>query len=398
MVTKNISRSVMEQGYRMDYLSTGSHQIALTNAEATRFVLSANGSDTPNWRAILKAGGRLPINNYGLEKETVQFPRGSPWRRLTYIPNGDRSEYYGVDDLGFSNVSYLEPASWQRANATNKLHNNVLDKIQSETVNLGNFVGERNQFFKMCGDTFSKIANAGLAVKRRDLTTAVRHLTGHTARVPKLKATLAQNWLELQYGWLPLLSDVHGAAEALEKWPQRHDTPMTKVEAAVKLKDEGEPLFRQHSYFEQSYGWRKKMALRYTVDQDELRFAATIGLTNPLSIAWELTPFSFVVDWALPIGKSLNNLDATLGCRFVDGYENEKLVSQIKTRCETSVYTAFPFTDQYMASPGLATLTRFARAPISDFPDVKLPTLKDPTSVKHCANSLALLVQVFKPK
>jgi len=34
---------------------------------------------------------------------------------------------------------------------------------------------------------------------------------------------------------------------------------------------------------------------------------------NPIEWAWELIPFSFVVDWAIPIGEWLGSLDAMVG-------------------------------------------------------------------------------------
>jgi hypothetical protein len=34
-----------------------------------------------------------------------------------------------------------------------------------------------------------------------------------------------------------------------------------------------------------------------------------IGLNTPLQILWELVPFSFVVDWFLPVGRLLNNFE-----------------------------------------------------------------------------------------
>jgi hypothetical protein len=44
-----------------------------------------------------------------------------------------------------------------------------------------------------------------------------------------------------------------------------------------------------------------------------LGLASRMGLVNPLSIAWEVVPFSFVVDWFLPVGNFLENLTSLAG-------------------------------------------------------------------------------------
>ena len=46
---------------------------------------------------------------------------------------------------------------------------------------------------------------------------------------------------------------------------------------------------------------------------------------NPVSIAWELTPYSFVVDWFYDLGGYLRNLETGLlyNTRFKSGYKSE---------------------------------------------------------------------------
>jgi hypothetical protein len=44
-----------------------------------------------------------------------------------------------------------------------------------------------------------------------------------------------------------------------------------------------------------------------------------LGLLNPLSFAWEITPWSFVVDWLIPIGPVLSALTAPVGLNFISG-------------------------------------------------------------------------------
>lgn len=60
------------------------------------------------------------------------------------------------------------------------------------------------------------------------------------------------------------------------------------------------------------------LTCRFKINNPDLLLPAKVGLTNPLSVAWELIPFSFVVDWFLPIGKYLDALDVPLLYTFTD--------------------------------------------------------------------------------
>jgi len=52
----------------------------------------------------------------------------------------------------------------------------------------------------------------------------------------------------------------------------------------------------------------------------------SLGLNPSAANLWDLIPFSFVVDWFLPIGSVLSRLDA---------YENNALLRDVKYRIET---------------------------------------------------------------
>ena len=45
-----------------------------------------------------------------------------------------------------------------------------------------------------------------------------------------------------------------------------------------------------------------------------------MGLANPLLVAWELVPFSFVVDWVADVGTSLGGITDLLGCTVIGPY------------------------------------------------------------------------------
>lgn len=64
-----------------------------------------------------------------------------------------------------------------------------------------------------------------------------------------------------------------------------------------------------------------RAAFDIEVINDSLLTLDQCGLINPLSVAWELVPFSFVVDWFLPIGTYINSMSDYAGTRRTNVYQ-----------------------------------------------------------------------------
>jgi len=117
--------------------------------------------------------------------------------------------------------------------------------------------------------------------------------------------TVAQRFLELQYGWRPLLSDVYAASvayEKLTKGPRISTLHVHGNSQCNSLEFSASPS----NYTCVAYG-KSACHILYQLVED-LPVTRSLGLSDPLSVVWELTPFSFVADWFLPIGQYLENL------------------------------------------------------------------------------------------
>jgi hypothetical protein len=68
--------------------------------------------------------------------------------------------------------------------------------------------------------------------------------------------------------------------------------------------------------YKRNYQCREWAVVR--VDNPTLRAASEAGLTNPLSVAWEMTPFSWVADYFLKIGGFLSSFTALEGLTVLD--------------------------------------------------------------------------------
>jgi hypothetical protein len=201
-------------------------------------------------------------------------------------------------------------------------------RLKETKINLGVAFGERNQTARLLGDTATRIYRTVKSLKRGEIRNAMRHLGISSRKRQPRGSNWTQNWLELQYGWKPLLSDVYGAAAALNKRPKSHWRVTSK--ASRKQRDHFEVTW---SSTDAGYGTCEVESNAFVridaLPQNEAIISlASMGITNPLSIGWELVPFSFVVDWALPVGKYLESLDAMLG--YESAYASISLFTKMK--------------------------------------------------------------------
>jgi hypothetical protein len=209
---------------------------------------------------------------------------------------------------------------------------------------------------------------------------------------------IPSRWLELQYGWKPFMSDLYGTCEELAKAESGVMAYHARAKGSAKW-DEVYNVTLGSSPFRWVYTVNKKhhskVILYYKLTSPTLATFASLGLTNPLELGWELVKYSFVVDWFLPVGNWLSTLDADLGWSYETGCRSDFMNVEVKSvpRCDapfgnTSYYN-------YTVGPS-ARGYAFTRALLGSPPGVGLPSLKNPFSATHIANAMSLLVQAFR--
>jgi hypothetical protein len=138
------------------------------------------------------------------------------------------------------------------------------------------------------------------------------------------------------------------------------------------------------------------MGLYYKMDQKMLATLSGLGLTSPVALAWELVPFSFVVDWFLPIGPMLGAFSAFQGLTFVRGYKTYYTERTVFLNIDQTFSNAdATWHEEGKIYGRRVSVTRVA---LTAFPGAVRPVLKSPFSVIHAANAAALLVQLLSGK
>lgn len=207
-------------------------------------------------------------------------------------------------DLGCS-TSNVSATHGSKIKALSKL----VDVWKNSDVNLGVSIGEGKESLGMVTDTLFSLVQSARAIRRGDLGGAVRHFKNPVPRRARKKAAkrlsqgdLSGSWLALNLGWAPMISDIYSALGYVQ-----YDGGYAKI-ASGWVKGSANALVNTVN----------GMGGRVTKRDARLRYVTAIktpptewqrlGLTNPALIAWELVPFSFVVDYFANIGDGINAL------------------------------------------------------------------------------------------
>lgn len=327
--------------------------------------------------------------------ESVQEPSTMSSRSL--VP-GDKSAYNRTGQLatvyGGQNTSMPSASLQQR----NKVIIDALLKLKDQRINLAQAYAERKMTADLVANSLNRIANSVLALRRGNWRQAGKWLKQNWKKAPG-------SWLEYQYGWNPLMSDVFGACEALKKQPLEQwlvsvkssakDITRTTSVAGAFNGTTPSPHERVVQFTEGHF-----IRLDYEPGNTFMSTVSSLGLTNPLQLAWELVPYSFVIDWFLPIGDWLSAMDAATGFKFYAGSitnRREQYEWHDNLRYRVGISSNQPWS--YANGRYRAYRRQFAlkREVFGSSPLPSTPYFKTPFSTLHVANGMALLTQALKP-
>lgn len=383
-----------------------------------------SGNSTPNFGAL---GPRqrliLPVNSFS---QTRKRMKGSMGIISVQTFNGlDGSlqayTYTTVSDCIIWNSSSpfsLLPPSGGIEEARKKARGRLAKEVGDMQVNVAQFIGERAQTAKLLADTARRIFTAARLLRKGDLLgvygalqistrgrKADRSLEFEAARVRQtpLPKRLANHWLEYQYGWKPLLQDAFGAAELLAKHvanePCLGFARATGKHKLVKLHSMG-PGVNFNGYT--AWDCKVSLSVRYSLENEGVAALSQTGILNPALLAWELLPFSFVVDWFIPVGNYLQSLQAFDGFSIHSG--SESVVAKGHTLKGFTSTSGGAGPGQTLSVTGGSCSVQedlFTRVPISSWPPAIPPSFRCPLGgdpLSRLTTATALGAQLFKKR
>lgn len=209
------------------------------------------------------------------------------------------------------NAFFNEGVRWE-SELENEALAKAIAKIKDQKAALGEALAESTKTYSMIVDSGRTLLQAALAVKRGNAAQAWSLLKDGRSVVRRG----ADLYCQYQYGWRPLMSDLKGMYDLFTE--QLKQAQLIKAVAysqrqSVEAIDSGD-CHRQGTGYRQC-----KVVLWGYITDPVLSLPEKVGLANPLSLAWELVPYSFVVDWFIPVGKTLDAFVPPKGVSFVGG-------------------------------------------------------------------------------
>lgn len=372
--------------------------------------MSATGGDSLSradvTRNVAVNGWRKP-SAYSAEAYS-----GALWSgrlKVKYPVQGDYRVYDAQSveyEFGWIPSPEMNVAAGLIARAEQKL----IGKIKGETLQLANDVLEASQVKNLAASARDKpmqTLKGAVAVLQRVASAynAVKHgRYKQAARILDIKPRrsrgkgVSSQWLEYRYGWLPLLSSIYDAYELARKGIDVRYAfeaqVVQKLDPSYQWTNSGLPGAVTIDC-KQKGSYIVKCRVDYKVDDAEVRRLAAIGMADPATIAWEAVPFSFVVDWFMPLTNVIGAVGASRGLKFVSG--TRTTVARV-TRTASARLSGPKGTGRYAVECSGRASASWFKMNRTLYTSTPIPGvyMRNPFSVTHLLDAIALIRQLVK--
>lgn len=356
---------------------------------ATAYEENTPGTD---WcSGVLLTGSSNPANRYGAHRRTMTVATWDGNLGITEI-QWAKTPTSAVHAVNAAIVSNLQ----NRANVEARL------KALDTNLDLAETFTGLPQTVRLVAERATQVVKAFVALRGRHYRRAA-DILGLRRNWGKHE-NQANVWLEMQYGWLPLLSDIFdGTEEVIKLVNHRNENPVRVVTRRLGSNLLLNAIPSSNSVYERlsaesSARATVEVKLRFAIADAFVAYMSQLRIQNPAYIAWTALPYSFVVDWMLPVGDMLSALNGPIGLKFHGGYMTTRAIGSVSTTGSLLKYPAA--TGSYVSRRGSTTArTRglyMTRTSYSGFPYV-LPYVAFPLgSDKRIANAIALIISTRK--
>lgn len=258
---------------------------------------------------------------------------------------------------GISNASYwywgcglasLRPAP--SIECLSRARARLLDKIRSSDFNAGQSVAELRESIRTIAQLIRGALNLLKSITRpfkgtsgyETLMRDFRHrsitdfnrdfgsLYGPTGRRVGYGQRRYARWarrtgnayVSWMYGIRPIILDIFAVLNNIEKGLQE---PVLTYHVKELDPNYGLPPSTATRRFKGKVERGVLTEVTYALDDPTRYYLWKYGLTDPLTVAWELVPLSFVVDWFIHLGSFIASIQKPQGLRFQHGYETQFL-------------------------------------------------------------------------
>lgn len=275
---------------------------------------NGEGVSIPNFSDLLESVELVSLIGYDIPDFTARKNAGellpcTPFDRLGYSGSATGTWRWDWPENNY-------PYQWERCNG------NYISKKMGWVPSLGTMT----DYLSDHGDALVQSAAASIMGKSQDALTFVYEFgkTMNMVRTVGLRmrrliedpdlCKIRDAWLEGRYGWRPLVYDLIGFHEAVgrvlecrTRWTQMvglQETNSRMVYADEGLDYIGAKCEESYTYFD---SWHCSYRGFVAADIELPAFRI-----NPTLTAWEIIPYSFVVDWFVGVSTALNAIEFSM--------------------------------------------------------------------------------------
>lgn len=297
--------------------------VETTTAHATWVNSVTLGENLKGWRQLLRDGENATTSLTGV-LSSVRYQSGRiEWRS----PIGVVRQSVLGGGCGLSVSLPSDPNSLNLSSSDSEALGKFVSKVVSARAALqgGVFIGELGQTLRM-------IRNPAQGLRRlvTDWQTEARlirqgHRVGSLAsRMRRVAQNLGDAWLEHAFGWKPLLNDIDGGCKALAESYVGRPLSTRRITASAETKSSvtdtsaiyggGLAFWRVRERLTGTTMVIYRGALRIEARDPKTMDPALFGFSPEqfLPTAWELVPYSFLIDYFTNIGDIINGWSSLL--------------------------------------------------------------------------------------
>lgn len=275
-------------------------------------------------------------------------------------------------------------------------------------ASLGTAMAELDSSFQMIESRALQAFASIRALRQGDIRGAAGYIGLNSKSMPK-KYQVPMNarkkvkdiggaWLEYWFGWAPTINDINTAVNVIQKVPktQHYNVVGTAVDE-VRLRNDSPRSEPGGSWTKHTVNMRVdiRMIGDVSISNPSLRLAHDLGFTNPGKIIYETIPFSWLLDWVVPIGSFLDQIDHYLGLSFENAVYSTR-VDASEEWFETAWHSDWRGGQPSLWAHATASGRSFQRdvgVPTAwTFPTAKFPSL----SLTRASTAISLLVGQLK--
>lgn len=328
--------------------------------------------DYRQWDRSPRVNGKLVLKGLPFEMQRVNVTKyvsvlgsGIAWRPIDAASGGD------------------VPPGYSYTHVDNMAYNRHRGRLFKGSASLGVTLAS----WKQSRDMIVKRSNS----VGRMLDSVYSRLSRDKRRIKQLRRERepsANQVLETEFGWRPLIGDVHAALGTVcsdgipPQWVRGVGREV--IDRRINIHSP----FGDHNDSYWSGSVRTTYSTKVEIDNPNTWLLNRLGLINPATVVWDLIPWSFVVNMFVNVNALINSVTDEVGLIVTD-----RTITRTRTLLlETSIYH-----DSYPGALGLSVRniknkSRETGVPLKPRVEVKIPEL----NWELALIASALVVQKFK--